>query len=87
MSPGKYGMSGRAAKVKPGSEPPPQDPGGRLRGTNVLGLLGNDVGRWCACSLYPPSTPGDSEVLLKQKRRSDTPGLPGSRRRIWNGSP
>ena len=30
---------------------------------------------------------GDSEVLLEQKRWSDTPGLPGSRRRIRNGSP
>ena len=30
MSPRRYGMSGRAAKVKPGPEPPPQDPGGRF---------------------------------------------------------
>ena len=29
----------------------------------------------------------DSEVLLKQKGRSDTPGLTSSRRRIRNGSP
>ena len=29
----------------------------------------------------------DSEVLLEQKRRSDTPGLPGSRRWIRNGPP
>ena len=30
---------------------------------------------------------GDSEVLLEQKRWSDTPDLPGSWRRIRNGSP
>ena len=42
----------------------------------------------------PPQDPGtslqhlvDSEVLLEQKRRSDTTGLPSSRRRIRNGSP
>ena len=29
----------------------------------------------------------DSEVLLEQKRRSNTPGLLSPRRRIWNGSP
>ena len=29
----------------------------------------------------------DSEVLLEQKRQSNTPGLPSSRRRIRNGSP
>ena len=29
----------------------------------------------------------DSEVLLEQKRRSDTQGLPSSRRRIRNGPP
>ena len=33
MSPGRYDKSGQAAKVKPGPEPPPQDPGGRFRGT------------------------------------------------------
>ena len=37
MSPGRYGMSRRAAKVKPGPEPPPQDPGGRFQGTSVRG--------------------------------------------------
>ena len=42
MSAGRYGMSRRAAKVKPGPEPPPQDPGGRFRGTYALGPLGND---------------------------------------------
>ena len=30
---------------------------------------------------------GDSEVLLEQKRQSDTLGLPGPRRRIRNGPP
>ena len=30
---------------------------------------------------------GDSEVLLEQKRRSDTPGLPGPRRGVRNGPP
>ena len=37
MSPGRYGMSRRAAKVKPGPEPPPQGPGGRFHGTSALG--------------------------------------------------
>ena len=37
MSPGRYGMSKRAAKVKPGPELPPQDPGGRFQGTNAPG--------------------------------------------------
>ena len=30
---------------------------------------------------------GDSEVLLKQKRRNDTTGLPGPWRRVRNGPP
>ena len=30
---------------------------------------------------------GDSEVLLKKKRRSNTPGFPSSRRRVRNGPP
>ena len=51
-------MSRQAAKVKPGPEPPPQDPGGRIRGTDALGPLGNEVRRWCACAMCPPSTPG-----------------------------
>ena len=30
---------------------------------------------------------GNSKVLLEQKRQSDTPGLPGPRRRVRNGYP
>ena len=37
MSPGKDGMSGRTAKVKPRPEPPRQDPGGRFLGTYAQG--------------------------------------------------
>ena len=36
-------MSREAAKVKPRPELPPQDPGGRLRGTYAQGPLGNDA--------------------------------------------
>ena len=36
-------MSGRAAKVKPRPEPPPQDPGGRFGGSYVQGPSGNDA--------------------------------------------
>ena len=36
-SPRKDGMSGRAAKVKPRPEPPPQDPGGRFLRTYAQG--------------------------------------------------
>ena len=43
MSRGRYGMSGQAAKVKPRPELPPQDPGGRFRGTYAQGPSGNDV--------------------------------------------
>ena len=35
MSPGRCGMSRQAAKVKPGTEPPPQDPCGRFQGTGA----------------------------------------------------
>ena len=37
MSPGRDGMSGRTAKVKPRPEPPPQNPGGRFLGTYAQG--------------------------------------------------
>ena len=37
MSPGRDGMSGRAAKVNPRPESPPQDPGGRFLGTYAQG--------------------------------------------------
>ena len=74
MSPGRYGMSWRAAKVKPRHEPPPpQDPGRRFRETDVRGREGG-VPAPCTCLQHL----GDSEVLLEQKRRSDTPGLPDS---------
>ena len=43
MSPGRHDMSRRAAKVKPGHELPPWDPGGRFRGTYALGPSGNDA--------------------------------------------
>ena len=43
MSPGRDGMSERVAKVKPRPKPPPQDPGGRFRGTYAQGPLRNDV--------------------------------------------
>ena len=43
MSPGRDGMSGRAVKVKPRPEPPPQDPGGRFQGTYAQDPSGNDA--------------------------------------------
>ena len=43
MRPGRDGMSGRTAKVKPRPEPPPQDRGGRSLGTYEQGPLGNDA--------------------------------------------
>ena len=43
MNPGRDGLSGRAAKVKPRPELPPQDPGGRLRGTYAQSPLANDA--------------------------------------------
>ena len=90
MSPGRYGMSRRAAKVKTGLEPPPWVPGGRFRGTYELGPPGNEL-MTCEGGVPAPCTRlqhlGDSEVLLEQKRRRNTPGLPGPRRRVRNGPP
>ena len=87
MSPGKDGMSRRAAKVKPRPEPPPQDPGGRFRGTYAQGPSGNDAWRWCACAMYPSSTPGRQQSSSWTEETERYPGFPSSQRRIRNGSP
>ena len=42
-SPGRDGMSGQTAKVKPRPEPPPQDPSGRFLGTYAQDPSGNDA--------------------------------------------
>ena len=87
MSPGRDGMSGRTAKVKPRPS--------RHHRTQVEGfyrpmrkvpeVMTREGGVPTPCTRLQHLV--DSEVLLKQKRQSDTPGLPSSQNRIWNGSP
>ena len=76
MSPGSYGMSEQAAKVKPRPEPLPQDPGGRFRGTYAQGPSGNDAWRWCAFAIYPPSTPGRQQSSPWTEETEWYPGSP-----------
>ena len=87
MSPGRDGMSGRVATVKPRPEPPSQYPGGRFLGTyaHVPEVMTGEGGVPAPCTRFQHLV--DRVVLLEQKRRSDTLGLLSPRRRIRNGSP
>ena len=61
-------MSGQAAKVKPRPEPLLQDPGGKFRGTYVLGpmVMTREGGVPAPCTRLQHL--GDSEVLLETER-------------------
>ena len=80
-------MSGRVAKVKPRPEPPhrTQVEGFEEPMRKVPQVMMREGGVPAPCTRLQHLV--DSEVLLEQKRRSDTTGRPSSRRRIRNGSP
>ena len=87
MSPGRYGMSGRATKVKQRPEPHHKTQVEGFEGPmrKVPQVMMHEGGVPVPCTRLQHLV--NSEVFLEQKRRSDTTGFPSSRRKIRNGSP